>query len=308
MPLALLTALLLIGSICGLVWLADHQTATAIGEQARLARAAIEVDGESLAKGASDYGRWHDAVANVIDVFNFQWVDANIGLAGEDSYGLSMSFILDPEDRTVYSFVDGKGGALDARSVLSNVFNEIVARARADDHLTASYGLVTARDQVAMVAAAPVRPFEDEGRPQDTGYLIVFVDIFNEARLAKLGHTYLLPNLRLVDIEDESIDRRARIRISFSRNRYSRRGDEKIESYTANGLSDNRRGQPASRPGNKIGDLTVQSVDDFACKDAVTTLGLDDQGIRILFEGGSRVVFRFSSTGASARCTFGKVT
>jgi diguanylate cyclase (GGDEF)-like protein len=214
LPLALLTALLLVGSGGGLIWLANYQTNTAIGEQARLARAAVDVHGEALAKGASDYGHWDEAVVAIVDRFDFPWVDGNIGQAGATSYGLAMSFVLDPENRSVYSHVDGKGGAVDARSLLSNGFNELVARNRAGDHISATFGLVTARDALAMVAVAPLRPFDDKERPQDTGYLIVFVDVLNEARLAELGHTYLLPNLRLVDIDDASVDPRARIRVS----------------------------------------------------------------------------------------------
>ncbi|OWV99898.1 diguanylate cyclase [Rhizobium sp. R693] len=214
LPLALLVTLLLVGSAGGLIWLADYQTKTAIGEQARLARAAVDVHGEALAKGAADYGHWDEAVEAIIDRFDFSWVDGNIGQAGAQNYGLAMSFVLDPENRTVYSYVDGKGATVDARSLLSNGFNEILARNRAGDHVSSTSGLVTAGNELAMVAVAPLRPFDDKARSQDTGYLIVFVDVLNGARLAELGHTYLLPNLRLVDIDDGSVDPRARIRIS----------------------------------------------------------------------------------------------
>lgn len=214
LPLALLLALLLTGSVGGLLWLANYQTQTAIGEQARLARAAIKVHGEALAKGAGDYAHWDEAVVAIVDKFDFDWVDGNIGMAGADSYGLAMSFVLDPENRTVYSHVDGKGGAMDARSLLSSGFNEIVARNRAGDHVGTTSGLIMAGNELAMVAVAPLRPFEDMERPQDTGYLVVFVDILSEARLAELGETYLLPNLRFVHLDDESVDPRARVRIS----------------------------------------------------------------------------------------------
>lgn len=214
LPLVLLTALLLVGSGGALIWLANYQTKSAISEQARLARAAIDVHGKALAKGASDYAHWDEAVVAIVDSFDFAWIDGNIGHAGEESYGLAMSFVLDPENRTVYSYEDGKGGAVDARSLLSNGFNEIVARNRSGDHVSATFGLITAGSELAMVAVAPLRPFDDKTRPQDTGYLVVFVDVLTEARLTELGNTYLLPRLRLVDIDDKTIDPRARIRFS----------------------------------------------------------------------------------------------
>ena len=45
--------------------------------------------------------------------------------------------------------------------------------------------------------------------------------------------------------------------------------------------------------------LTVAAADDFAYLDPVDGSVSEHQGIRILFEGGSRVVFRLSGTGTS---------
>jgi phosphoglucomutase len=86
---------------------------------------------------------------------------------------------------------------------------------------------------------------------------------------------------------------------AFGRNYYSRHDYEEVDSAAANGLVDNLRAQLATLPGKKFGDLTVQNADDFAYNDPVDKSVSEHQGIRILFEGGSRVVFRLSGTGTS---------
>lgn len=86
---------------------------------------------------------------------------------------------------------------------------------------------------------------------------------------------------------------------AFGRNYYSRHDYEEIETGAANGLVDNLRSQLATLPGQKFGELTVQTADDFAYHDPVDHSVSEHQGIRILFEGGSRVVFRLSGTGTS---------
>ncbi|MDO6965379.1 alpha-D-glucose phosphate-specific phosphoglucomutase [Rhizobium alvei] len=86
---------------------------------------------------------------------------------------------------------------------------------------------------------------------------------------------------------------------AFGRNYYSRHDYEEVDSDAANGLMDNLRNQLSSLPGKSFGDLKVQAADDFAYLDPVDQSVSKNQGIRILFEGGSRVVFRLSGTGTS---------
>jgi phosphoglucomutase len=86
---------------------------------------------------------------------------------------------------------------------------------------------------------------------------------------------------------------------AFGRNYYSRHDYEEVATDAANGLVDNLRAQLASLPGKSFGALRVRDADDFAYHDPVDGSISKNQGIRILFEGGSRVVFRLSGTGTS---------
>ncbi|TCP83502.1 phosphoglucomutase [Rhizobium sp. PP-CC-2G-626] len=86
---------------------------------------------------------------------------------------------------------------------------------------------------------------------------------------------------------------------TYGRNYYSRHDYEEVDSAAANGLMDALRSQLATLPGRKLGNLTIETADDFSYHDPVDHSVSNNQGIRILFEGGSRVVFRLSGTGTS---------
>ncbi len=86
---------------------------------------------------------------------------------------------------------------------------------------------------------------------------------------------------------------------TYGRNYYSRHDYEEVDSDAANGLMQAVRDQLATLPGKSFGALTVETADDFSYNDPVDKSVSNNQGIRILFEGGSRVVFRLSGTGTS---------
>lgn len=85
----------------------------------------------------------------------------------------------------------------------------------------------------------------------------------------------------------------------YGRNYYSRHDYEGIETEAANGLMDTLRARLDTLAGTTFRDLTVAEADDFAYHDPVDGSVSRHQGVRILFENGSRVVFRLSGTGTS---------
>ena len=85
----------------------------------------------------------------------------------------------------------------------------------------------------------------------------------------------------------------------YGRNYYSRHDYEEVESTAANGLMDHLRAQLAALPGTKLPAGTVQAADDFAYTDPTDGSVSRNQGIRILFTDGSRIVFRLSGTGTA---------
>jgi phosphoglucomutase len=85
----------------------------------------------------------------------------------------------------------------------------------------------------------------------------------------------------------------------FGRNYYARHDYEGVDSAAADALMGELRGKLVEMPGQSFGSLTVEAADDFAYEDPTDASVSRNQGVRVLFAGGSRVVFRLSGTGTS---------
>ena len=86
---------------------------------------------------------------------------------------------------------------------------------------------------------------------------------------------------------------------TYGRNYYSRHDYEAVESDRANAMMDHLQGQLASLPGQTLHGYTVEFADNFAYTDPVDGSVAKNQGVRIGFTNGSRIVFRLSGTGTS---------
>lgn len=84
---------------------------------------------------------------------------------------------------------------------------------------------------------------------------------------------------------------------TFGRDIYSRHDYEAIESEIANGILEHLRQQITALPGQTFGEYTVKFADEFSYTDPVDGSVSKNQGIRIGFDNGSRIVFRLSGTG-----------
>ncbi|MEG8014434.1 alpha-D-glucose phosphate-specific phosphoglucomutase [Sphingomonas sp. 22R3R2A-7] len=106
--------------------------------------------------------------------------------------------------------------------------------------------------------------------------------------------------LNILAVRGESVDAIARDHwAKFGRNYYARHDYEGIDTPRADALMAALRASLATLPGQRHGDLTVETADEFAYTDPTDGSISRNQGVRILFEGGSRVVFRLSGTGTS---------
>ncbi|WP_369408198.1 alpha-D-glucose phosphate-specific phosphoglucomutase [Leptolyngbya ohadii] len=83
----------------------------------------------------------------------------------------------------------------------------------------------------------------------------------------------------------------------YGRNYYSRHDYEGIDSDRAETLIARLRSKLPTLKGQKFGAYEVQYSDDFAYQDPIDGSLTEQQGIRIGFTDGSRIVFRLSGTG-----------
>ena len=106
--------------------------------------------------------------------------------------------------------------------------------------------------------------------------------------------------LNILAASGKSVDALAREHwATYGRNYYARHDYEGVDSARADALMAELRAGLADLPGRVVGPLTIAGADDFAYEDPTDGSVSRNQGVRILFEGGSRVVFRLSGTGTS---------
>ncbi|MHC3939128.1 Phosphoglucomutase [Paenochrobactrum sp. BZR 201-1] len=85
----------------------------------------------------------------------------------------------------------------------------------------------------------------------------------------------------------------------FGRNYYSRHDFEGVDTDIANKVMQRLRDELASLSGTTIDGQSIEKTDDFAYHDPVDQSVSAHQGIRILFNNGSRIVVRLSGTGTT---------
>jgi phosphoglucomutase len=84
---------------------------------------------------------------------------------------------------------------------------------------------------------------------------------------------------------------------TYGRNYYSRHDYEEVDTARATELIERLRGMVDTLAGQKFGNYEVKYADDFSYNDPVDGSVSKNQGLRIGFTDGSRIVFRLSGTG-----------
>ena len=104
--------------------------------------------------------------------------------------------------------------------------------------------------------------------------------------------------LNLLAIKQQSVARIVREHWHrFGRNYYTRHDYEGVDAAAAAELISDLRYRLNDLVGTSLGKMTVDYADDFAYTDPVDGSVSENQGIRIGFTNGSRIIFRLSGTG-----------
>jgi phosphoglucomutase len=83
----------------------------------------------------------------------------------------------------------------------------------------------------------------------------------------------------------------------FGRNYYCRHDYEAVETSKAQAIFGELNEQLTGMAGRQLGEHTVEVADNFSYRDPVDNSVTDNQGLRLIFKDGSRIVFRLSGTG-----------
>lgn len=190
---------LLIGIVIALaVFLANRQTMDALERQQELARGMIDVRLSELAKVVDDYAHWDDALINLATHPDVAWAENNVGPTMKDRYGVDATFVIDPDGRTSYGMSNGAQSLLPVDDIMSSGFDRILHQRAAGGPDAIASGLAMADGRPALVAVAPLRPYDnpvDETR--DRRSILAFVDLLDDPQLKRLSEIYRLPDLHI---------------------------------------------------------------------------------------------------------------
>lgn len=104
--------------------------------------------------------------------------------------------------------------------------------------------------------------------------------------------------LNILAVKQQSVEQIVReFWQTYGRNYYSRHDYEGVETDPANTLMANLRSKMSDLKGQKFGEYEVEYSDDFSYTDPIDGSISQNQGIRIGFTDGSRIVYRLSGTG-----------
>jgi phosphoglucomutase len=104
--------------------------------------------------------------------------------------------------------------------------------------------------------------------------------------------------LNILAVKKQSVEQIVKAHwAEYGRNVYSRHDYENVPTEAANAVMAHLREQFNGLPGKAFGRYEVDVCDDFSYTDPVDGSLSTKQGLRILFEDGSRIVFRLSGTG-----------
>lgn len=106
--------------------------------------------------------------------------------------------------------------------------------------------------------------------------------------------------LNILAATGKSVDQIAREHWArFGRNYYARHDYEAVETGPASAVMAGLTERLDRLPGTKASGMTIAAADDFSYTDPVDGSISRNQGLRVVFEGGSRLVLRLSGTGTA---------
>ncbi|WP_430246091.1 bifunctional diguanylate cyclase/phosphodiesterase [Neorhizobium sp. DAR64861/K0K2] len=196
---------------------ADRQNKLEVEASTKLAQTALAVKSREIARNLKDYAVWEDAYNNLHLRVDTEWAatDGNIGANIFQGLGYELAFAIDPAARTIYGVIDGIPQQVDAFSIIPIGLRELIAQSQSQAEPVT--GMLKTGNDVLIVASTSILPPSLERASVDGKSLssLVFVKKLNASFLDKMGHDYLLSDLKFND--PEPVDAEASVKL-FSPN------------------------------------------------------------------------------------------
>ncbi|WP_370675722.1 diguanylate cyclase domain-containing protein [Pleomorphomonas sp. PLEO] len=209
MPMFGLIALLLAGATAGVLMLSSQQNRFAVEFQQRTAKNALHHFADELASAAAGMAGRDETAAHVIDAFDAGWLAGHLTTEQADAF----FFVLDPDDHTLFSRVDGRLVSKEARGVLPPTFGQMIARWRAGRIADTVTQLIAVDGTPVLFAIAGIHAVADREKPADGGYLLAIGRRVDRASMKYIAESFMLPNLSYEPGFGQTTDGPGRLRL-----------------------------------------------------------------------------------------------
>lgn len=147
-----------------------------------------------------NYSKWGEAYKNLHLEVDKVWADEqrNVGDIPYELYGYNGVFVVNAQDRTVYTVIDGKAASVQAGDWLQGDLPALLVAAREADRNDTSVVQAFRVDGVAALAAASaITPGWDPALQRTPGpaSVMILVSVLSQDKLERLSETYGLPEL-----------------------------------------------------------------------------------------------------------------
>ncbi|MBY8947821.1 EAL domain-containing protein [Pseudomonas sp. SH10-3B] len=204
---AALLALVFAAAAYSLVYLAHELDHSEQEESAFYTRKAVQSLEKSLRVTVKDYAFWSDAYKHLHMKVDTDWAYArgNVGATLYQDFGFQGLFVVNNDNRTVYSVIKGELQNIELSQWLDQPLTEIIEQARAGaENETPVTAFINVHGSPALVAAAAITPgtdptVEPDGRPAS---VLIFVDVLNSAKLTAIGDEFGVGKLHVATPDD----------------------------------------------------------------------------------------------------------
>ena len=207
-PVALSTAIgvAVIGTI--IVFAARELDRVVRDNSAHILQSALTQTREHVKTVAFDNSYWDQAVENLVENLDPNWADANVGTYLRETQGICSTYVLNPENRAVYSIARCKTETDDPFLRFEGGLKKLANEARKsprNQKPVAVEGLFWDGQFAHTLAASVLTDYnivDGKEVPEGTDWVLIVSIAFNEETVAKISKEFLLPNLRVVPDED----------------------------------------------------------------------------------------------------------
>lgn len=164
--------------------------------------AAFRMMERSVARTAKDYSWWDQAYQKIALEHDAAFADDNIGWYAAQNLDMASAFVIAPDDRVIFAFVDGAPAGDNPFQMFSGGLEKLVeaARASAPDEPVPASGFLKAGDRIHIVAASAYTPERNSTlKVNGRRAVLVFSRVLSEPFLADMAEDFRLKNLHIVN-------------------------------------------------------------------------------------------------------------